>query len=181
MKKSEKLSLLNNIKSSEEKNDSCYSLNFPVHHKNKRNNATLPLPSQHLSETSRTTDRSSLDETVCSDEDFNSYVSDDDDDLANGDIAVDDVDIDQEFDSSSMEDAGDNGQEMSTNKNHFDGMRIHDHVDPSNIHQYFQININQKKKYIHKQTAAHVLTSNKHYLSSDRLARVQQMNKQTKL
>ena len=227
MKKTEKLSLLNNIKSSEETNDSCYSLSFPVHHKNKRNDVNLPLPSQitnllsvadvekvicnayeyaekivsrlslskilqrhnikdinqlcrfvsqHLSKTSRTTDSSTLDETVCSDDDSSSYVSDDEN-LANEDITVDDVDIDQEFESDTMEDAGENVQEISTSKNHFDGMRIHDHVEPSSIHQHFQITINQKKKYIHKQTAAHVLTSNKHYLSSDRLARVQQMSK----
>ena len=228
MKKTEKLSLLNNIKASEEANDSCYSLSFPIHHKNKHDDASAPLPSQstdlmsvmdvekvifkayefakkivsrlpmsrileqynlnhinrlssfvskHLSKTSKTIDRSTLDETVCNDVDSHSDSSDDDLPTSD-DILVDDADAEQEFDSDSTENAGDNVPKMTSNKNKFDGMRIYDDVEPSSVHQYFHININHKKKYIHKQTAAHMLTSNKHHLSFDRLARVQQMNRQ---
>ena len=57
-------------------------------------------------------------------------------------------------------------------------MRIRDHVDSSNMCQYFEITINNKKKFIHKQTAARILTKNNNYLSSDRLSRIQQINRQ---
>ena len=46
MNKTEKLSLLNSIKSSEETNDSFYTLNFPVHHKNKHANTNVKIQHQ---------------------------------------------------------------------------------------------------------------------------------------
>ncbi|CAF1690724.1 unnamed protein product, partial [Adineta ricciae] len=46
MNKIEKISILNHIKSSEESNDTTYSLKFPVHHKYRRNEATRSMNSQ---------------------------------------------------------------------------------------------------------------------------------------
>ena len=43
MKKKDKLSLLNGIKSSEETNNSSYALNFPVRHKSKRAAANITI------------------------------------------------------------------------------------------------------------------------------------------
>ena len=43
---------------------------------------------------------------------------------------------------------------------------------------YFQIIINHKQKFIHKQTAARLLSINKNCLSSDRRTRVQHTSKQ---
>ncbi|CAF4524492.1 unnamed protein product, partial [Rotaria sp. Silwood2] len=65
-----------------------------------------------------------------------------------------------------------------TSKETFQGMKIFDKIDPTKKNNYFQIMINNKPKYLHKQTAARLLTSSKNCLSSDRLTRVQQTNKQ---
>jgi hypothetical protein len=83
-------------------------------------------------------------------------------------------------DSSEDDGSDDDGDlnQMKTVKQAFNGMKIYDHVDSSNINQYFEITINKKKKYIHKQTAAHMLAINKNHLSSDRLSGAKQMNKQ---
>jgi hypothetical protein len=47
MKKTAKLSLLNNIRSSEGNNDAFYSLKFPVHHKNKRADTNVAMHHQN--------------------------------------------------------------------------------------------------------------------------------------
>lgn len=65
-----------------------------------------------------------------------------------------------------------------TSKETFQGMKIFDKIDPLKRDNYFHILINNKSKYLHKQTAARLLTANKNHLSSDRLSRVQQTNKQ---
>ncbi|CAF1327655.1 unnamed protein product [Rotaria sp. Silwood1] len=65
-----------------------------------------------------------------------------------------------------------------TSKETFQGMKIFDKIDPTKKNNYFHIMVNNKPKYLHKQTAARLLTSNKNCLSSDRLTRVQQTNKQ---
>ncbi|CAF5046263.1 unnamed protein product, partial [Rotaria sp. Silwood1] len=67
---------------------------------------------------------------------------------------------------------------FTTSKEAFQGMKIFDKIDPSKQDNYFRIMINNKSKYLHKQTAARLLTTNKNCLSSDRLSRVQQTNKQ---
>jgi hypothetical protein len=67
---------------------------------------------------------------------------------------------------------------VTSSKEEFQGMRVYDQIDPSKRSHYFQIIINYKTKFIHKQTAARLLTANKNRLSSDRRARVQQTSKQ---
>ncbi|CAF1529377.1 unnamed protein product [Rotaria sordida] len=67
---------------------------------------------------------------------------------------------------------------FTVSKETFQGMKIFDKIDPSKRNNYFHIMINNKSKYLHKQTAARLLTTNRNYLSSDRLSRVQQTNKQ---
>lgn len=67
---------------------------------------------------------------------------------------------------------------VTSSKEEFQGMRVYDQIDPSKRSHYFQIIINYKTKFIHKQTAARLLTANKNHLSSDRRARVQQTSKQ---
>ena len=54
----------------------------------------------------------------------------------------------------------------------FQGCRIYDKINPQQIKKYFRINIGSSVKYIHKQTACWLLTTNKNHLSSDRLQRV---------
>ncbi|CAF4740615.1 unnamed protein product [Rotaria socialis] len=65
-----------------------------------------------------------------------------------------------------------------TSKETFQGMKILDKIDLTKKNIYFHIMINNKPKYLHKQTAARLLTSSKNCLSSERLTRVQQTNKQ---
>ena len=54
----------------------------------------------------------------------------------------------------------------------FQGMRVFDSINPTLAKSYFIVDINGTKKYIHKQTAAWLLSSDKSTLSSDRLQRV---------
>jgi hypothetical protein len=60
----------------------------------------------------------------------------------------------------------------------FQGIRIFDKINPTNSAHYFQIFINNKQKYVYKQTAVHRLNSTKNSLSTEKLLRVQQINKQ---
>ncbi|CAF3519857.1 unnamed protein product [Rotaria socialis] len=56
----------------------------------------------------------------------------------------------------------------------FSGMRLFDTVRPELAKSYFEVEINQKRKYLHKQTACWILTENKPISSNDRLVRVRQ-------
>ena len=51
------------------------------------------------------------------------------------------------------------------------GMRVFDSINPALTKSYFVINNNDTKKYLHKQTAAWLLSKDKPTLSSDRLTR----------
>ena len=59
----------------------------------------------------------------------------------------------QESDADSADFSDDNFDQIKAVKQRYDGMRICDHVDSSDMYQYFEISINNKKKFIHKQTA----------------------------
>ena len=58
------------------------------------------------------------------------------------------------------------------------GMRIYSAVAEHDKHKFFKIDINGNEKFLHKQTAAWLITKNSNHLSSDRLLRVQQTAKQ---
>jgi hypothetical protein len=77
------------------------------------------------------------------------------------------------------EDTSDDEENLSSisasGKTHFHGMRVHDNI-PSQSNSYFCVEIDGKKKFIHKQTACWLLTDQKSSLSSDRVKRVQQGN-----
>ncbi|CAF2794674.1 unnamed protein product [Rotaria sp. Silwood2] len=60
----------------------------------------------------------------------------------------------------------------------YDGMRIYSTIPDKDKYKYFEVEINNKLKYINKQTAVWYLTNKNSRLSSDRLVRVQKMNKQ---
>lgn len=63
---------------------------------------------------------------------------------------------------------------LNSTKSDFNGIRIVDNINPSLRHSYFKIKINGHIKYLHKQSACWLLSSNNTRLSSDRLSRVQQ-------
>ena len=88
------------------------------------------------------------------------------------------------------EDDGDGNEDSTDQQSHQDhqfsrilnenltGMRIYTTIPKIHKHKYFKIRLNGGKKYIHKQTAVWYLTNKTRHLSSDRLLRVQEMNKQ---
>lgn len=86
-------------------------------------------------------------------------------------------------DESEQGDEGGDDEEMedectTSTKDGFYGMRIYSSVADKNKDKFFEVNIDGKVKYIHKQTAVWYLTTKNNRLSSDRLLRVQKMNKQ---
>jgi len=63
---------------------------------------------------------------------------------------------------------------LDSTKSDFNGIRIVDRINLTLRHSYFKIKINGKIKYLHKQSACWLLSTNNTKLSSDRLSRVQQ-------
>ena len=57
-------------------------------------------------------------------------------------------------------------------KKDFNGCRIYDRINLQHSNKYFRIRIGNSMKYLHKQTACWLLTTNKTRLSNDRLIRV---------
>ncbi|CAF1437332.1 unnamed protein product [Adineta steineri] len=93
-------------------------------------------------------------------------------------IVVDYPEIDSEFDEDCSDDHGQNPYHLKVSKQTFQGMRIFDTINPAKTCHYVKIFVNNKQKYIHKQTAVRMLTINKNSLSSDRQIRVQQTKNQ---
>jgi len=60
--------------------------------------------------------------------------------------------------------------EIKTEKINFTGTRISDSINPALKNSYFQVQINNKTKFIHKQTACWLLTDKASRLSADRLS-----------
>jgi hypothetical protein len=107
-------------------------------------------------------------------------LQDSSDDTNNNDSQndIENSETNLELDSYDSDEDNPDDYHLTTAKETFQGMRIFDKIDPSKRNNYFHIMINNKSKYLHKQTAARLLTTNKNRLSSDRLARVQQTHKQ---
>jgi hypothetical protein len=61
-------------------------------------------------------------------------------------------------------------------KSDFGGIRIADNINPLLKESYFKIKINEKTKYLHKQSACWLLSNKTARLSSDRLPRVMQQS-----
>ena len=66
---------------------------------------------------------------------------------------------------------------INLGQNNFKGCRIYDKVSSKGASSFFRVRIGSSIKYIHKQTACWLLTSEKTRLSADRLMRVQQSEK----
>ncbi len=113
-----------------------------------------------------------------------SYFSEEDlydsSDTSNVDVETIDelADAHCEMEENILDEYNPNDYELISSKETFNGMRIFDKIDPSKKSDYFQIKINNKPKFIHKQTAVRLLTLNKNSLPSDRLSRVQAASKQ---
>ncbi|CAF4720600.1 unnamed protein product, partial [Rotaria sp. Silwood1] len=66
---------------------------------------------------------------------------------------------------------------LQSNRTDFSGMRVFDSIDQAHKNSYFEVEINNKRKFLHKQTACWYLTEGKGHLSSDRLSRVKQTSR----
>lgn len=92
-----------------------------------------------------------------------------------------DHDQDDMSDESSPDDVGsgdddENGEAWTSKKSEFHGIKIVDNINPALKQSYFKININDKTKYLHKQSACWLLSTRASKLSSDRLSRVMQQS-----
>ncbi|CAF1363449.1 unnamed protein product [Rotaria sordida] len=216
-----KISILNQIKSTEETNDAAHSLKFPIHHKNRHRETTMSIntpitstittydiekiivkayaeaqaimDSLQLTKTLRENNlndfkklnefvfqqldgKSTIDYSYFNEEDL--HDSADNDINSNSEIAVDLSETNLETNECCSDEDEANDYHLTSSKETFEGMRVYDQIDPSKKSHYFQIIINYKQKFIHKQTAARLLSINKNCLSSDRRTRVQQTSKQ---
>ena len=89
-------------------------------------------------------------------------------------IDAQDQPIDEEILDCVVEPETDDEDILDSTKSDFNGIRIVDHINPTLRHSYFKIKINGNIKYLHKQSACWLLSTNNTKLSSDRLSRVQQ-------
>jgi hypothetical protein len=220
MNKVGKISLLNQIKSTEESSNNKYSLKFPRHHKYRRDESNASATTQNVSavtiqdiekiiikayekaesimnnfqlteilKQSNLNDihklssfvfhelnkRSTVDHSVINN--YDAYDSLDDDDEDNATNQSHDIDLVE-----CSEDSSDEHEEevcnLETTKQTFHGMKIYEKINSTKLNNYFKVLINGKHYYMHKQTAARLLTINKNHLSSDRRFRVKQTSKQ---
>ncbi|CAF1173996.1 unnamed protein product [Rotaria sp. Silwood1] len=63
---------------------------------------------------------------------------------------------------------------LNSTRSSFEEIKIVDNINPMLENSYFKIKINDKNKYLHKQSACWLLSSKSTRLSSDRLSRVMQ-------
>ncbi|CAF2898412.1 unnamed protein product [Rotaria sp. Silwood2] len=123
--------------------------------------------SQHvyddLKSTSRTSDHSTFDSSHESESDSEDCLS------------LEDDSIDEE---DGYSDDNNNDDELSTTKTNFSGIRLFNFINPDLKDSYFKIYLNNGIKYMHKQTACWLLTDKNNQLSSDRLKRVIETNRQ---
>jgi len=110
----------------------------------------------------------SYDEIIC-------YLSDDETDYKfQSDV---NIQMKLEDDSSSNEETDDVSAWKADVKFQFHGMRVFDSIPDSLSNSYFHIEIDNKKKFLYKQTACWLLTDSNINLSADRLTRVQQSSR----
>lgn len=73
-------------------------------------------------------------------------------------------------------DDDENEEAWTSTKSEFHGIKIVDDINPALKQLYFKIKINDKTKYLHKQSACWLLSKKVGKLSSDRLSRVMQQS-----
>ncbi|CAF3788942.1 unnamed protein product [Rotaria sp. Silwood1] len=215
-----KISMLNQIKSTEESSNNEYSLKFPRHHKNRRdeshastniqnvptitiqdiekiiikayNKAVIIMNNLLITEILKESNlddihklssfvfreldkRSTVDYSIINSYDaYDSLDDDDDDNIVNEPSNIDLLEYIEE----SPDEHEHEEYNLTTSKQTFYGMKIYEKINSTKINNYFKITINNKHYYMHKQTAARLLTVNKNHLSSDRRFRVKQTSKQ---
>ncbi|CAF2234734.1 unnamed protein product [Rotaria magnacalcarata] len=121
-------------------------------------------------------ERSIVDYSFVDDDDIEESSDDEADD--NNDNTSQSLDTDDESNENVLDNDDLDIHHIVTSKETFQGMKIYEQIDPSKKNHYFSIFINNKQKFIHKQTAARLLTKSENTLSSSRLSRVQQTHRQ---
>lgn len=213
--RSQKLSILNEVKCNQSKNH----LSFPVHHKHKHddsltstdqlneintlnieqiildayNHAIDIVKHSNMLHTLNQNDIQNLNDlsdfvfdslrksskmygysSQATIDDHEELESDDDEDDEDEDVESDDED---ELYDELLESDDDNNEKediLNSTKSTFDGIRIVDNINPQLKDSYFKIKINDKIKYLHKQSACWLLSNKSTRLSNDRLSRVMQ-------
>ena len=104
-----------------------------------------------------------------------------DDDSTDGGFESDNIDSQSLEHNQTSPDPSDNEEEEGNvlasdlpdiAKEDFNGCRIYDKISPQHSNKYFRIRIGNSMRFLHKQTACWLLTTNKSRLSNDRLMRV---------
>jgi hypothetical protein len=214
LSKTRKISILNEIKSSEEFNSNSNSIKFPKHHKQNKDNSlpstltnfdditldqieksifdafeyakslTVKLEMSSLLRKNNVFQLNTLCTRLHDDLEDMIFVTDDsalesdndsEDDYSNEEVTTDLIDnnVNSEDECIDAENAC-----TTSKKDNYNGMRIYSAVADQDKNKFFKINVNGIDKFMHKQTAAWYLTKKINRLSSDRLVRVQQTNKQ---
>ena len=78
------------------------------------------------------------------------------------------------FDSPGYADSDDDESMLNSTRSDFSGIRIMDSINPALRQSYFKVKINDRVKYLHKQSGCWLHSNNVIKLSSDRLSRVMQ-------
>ena len=97
---------------------------------------------------------------------------DSDDSSSDEDDTITEYDPDNEDSLDDEDDDSPSNQLTNVSAATFKGMRVFDSINTALAKSYFIVNINGTRKYLHKQTAAWLLSKDKVSLSSDRLKRV---------
>ncbi|CAM4912299.1 unnamed protein product [Rotaria socialis] len=107
---------------------------------------------------------------------FNSqgYDKNDDDNVLNDE--QNQLDDEALLDFENDDDVVDEEDVLTSTKSEFNGIRVFDDIDPNLKQSYFKIKLNDKIKYLHKQSACWLLSNKITKLSSDRLSRCKQQS-----
>lgn len=122
------------------------------------------------------TSRSTVDYSYFNEED----LRDEPDDNTAIDPNGDDESVQDDFqtDDNPTDEEDRDDHQMGTSKETFQGVRIFDRINSSRRSHSFQTTVNNKPKFLHKQTAVQLLSTTKNHLSSDRALRIQRTRKQ---
>ena len=123
--------------------------------------------------------------TIDADSDLNdtdNTIEEDDDDYVDiledndtDDVYSEDNDTDDSYSDDNGEDVGylegneDEKETIITKKTTFNGMKVYNKVSAKSKDSYFEVLINGKVKFIHKQTTCWVLTKEENKLSTDKI------------
>jgi hypothetical protein len=140
-------------------------------------NATID-PDSDLSDTDNTNEEDDDEDEESENENDLGLEDDDEDvDFSEDNDTDDSYSEDNDEDDTYLENNEDKKETVITKKTNFNGMRVYNKVNTKLKDSYFEVLINGKVKFIHKQTACWILTKEENKLSADRLTRVIQMNK----